>query len=324
MTDAVIHIGFGKTGTSSLQAFMSSDGLDGTPYEYCAIDHSGEVLAGERLRHRTSLTPLGYTASTERPFAVDNEKVRAGLEVIRRRGKTPVLSQEYWSALGGDFKSRGTLELWGVTTPHIIAYVRPQAEYLNSGWWQWWRWNGAFASPADVLSSWGVHHMLWSKALSHWGNLTVRLHASDTISDFLSCIGAPAVRHTERKNTSMSREMIRLYEAIPGLRTEHGAPLDSVLSPHLNGGPTPWVISRDMVSQIVSRCRDDNEALKALLTPEQAMAMEGNDRWWAADAYPTETDPPLEPMDTQTALSVIRAFLPHYLCLLQQHRQSAC
>ncbi|TPK22360.1 hypothetical protein FJ872_07060 [Mesorhizobium sp. B2-5-9] len=57
MANVVFHIGFGKTGSSSLQAYLSrtaGDRLGDSSFVYCAIDRDGEVLSGEELSRRAA------------------------------------------------------------------------------------------------------------------------------------------------------------------------------------------------------------------------------------------------------------------------------
>jgi hypothetical protein len=313
MVDTIMHIGFGKTGTSSLQSFLSTGGLADTQYEYCAIDPDGEVLVGSTLRARTARSEFGYTASAHYLGRIDHQRVRVGLAAIRDRGKIPILSQEYWSAIGDTFKTQSLLTQWGVSNAFVIAYVRPQVEYINSGWWQWWRWNGKFDNPSDIVVENACKKMLWAKELMPWsaiaGRLSVRLHCEDTVGDFASLleleIDASEVR---RKNPGMCLELIQLYHSLPGLRTEHGSDADSFLSSLMRSSKTPWVIPRRMAEETIECCRSDNLALIDLLSEGQRLQMRNNIRWWSAEAYPeVEEVLPMPPTELTGVFSKVLA-----------------
>jgi hypothetical protein len=317
MNRVVIHIGFGKTGTSSLQSFLSSDSLGETAFEYCAIETTGEVLCSSKVAKRASKLAFGYVASTHDLSSVDARKVRSGLNAIHARGRIPILSHEHWSSIGHVFAERKLLEEWGIEDAHVIAYVRPQVEYLNSGWWQWWAWSGRFQSPTEVVEKMGLNFMLWHRALKSWSSLSrvarlsVRLHGGDTIGDFLSVLGIENVATGGiRKNVAMSQMLIQLYRALPGLRTVHGSEIDSLIGPYLKEGKPPWVVSSDLARKVIQQCREDNLALRTYLSSDQQREMAENSRWWSHDSYQeAEEVPELTRDDAINILSKITPVL---------------
>jgi hypothetical protein len=200
------------------------------------------------------------------------------------------------------------------------VYVRPQVEYLNSGWWQWWAWNGMFEKPADVIEEWGIGFMLWATSLKPWASigvvdrLSVRLHGQDTIKDFFSLIGLRnLVFDVPRKNTAMSRQLIQLYQAIPDLRTEHGSKLDILLSPLLNGGSSPWVVSPNVARRVIDQCREDNIELRTYLSRDQQDQMAENKRWWSAEGYGEAED--VEQLKLCDAIAILSKIVPELVTL---------
>jgi hypothetical protein len=83
----------------------------------------------------------------------------------------------------------------------------------------------------------------------------------------------------------MSLELIQLYEAVPGLRTEHGSTPDNFLSSLMKASKTPWVIPHSLAEEITELCRADNLELAKLLSREQTSQMMEDARWWSANAY---------------------------------------
>ena len=293
MPDAVLHIGFSKTGSSSLQAFLSQGGLAGTGYEYAVIDEDGSVASGETLRQRAMRARQGYVASRGRLDGIDTELTRKGLAAIRGHGRIPVLSSEGWSGNGAMFRDGELLREIGISDAHAIAYVRPQVGFLNSGWWQWWAWKGEHASPEDMVHAAGTMFMEWARLLDAWATmprvtrLTVRLHGGDTVSDFAGVLGARASAGDYRRvNDSKSRQLVQFYRAVPGLRQVRGAVADAVFAALLDEGHTPWIVPRSLAKEIVEACRADNERLMEHLDPAQRDTMAGDARWWDAAAWP--------------------------------------
>lgn len=77
----VIHIGFGKTGSSALQAYCSRypDLRAAGGHRYLVIDDGGQVLDGETLRTRLAGSPRPFLASSPRLWE------RADLETVGGR-----------------------------------------------------------------------------------------------------------------------------------------------------------------------------------------------------------------------------------------------
>ena len=195
MADVILHIGFGKTGSSSIQKYLSIYGTEkiaGTNLVYCAWTANDEFLQGETLYNTAAASCHGYIASTMVVPGSYKGLVK-GIEEVHGKGLVPLLSQEDWSRTGREFTT--VFEELGLKYK-VIAYVRPQVEWLYAGWWQWWAWDENFASPDEVIEKWGMVILNWNAWLKFWQNspsceaVKVRLHCRDVVDDFLDQIDA--------------------------------------------------------------------------------------------------------------------------------------
>lgn len=214
----------------------------------------------------------------------------------------------------------------------IVAYVRPQVDWFNAGWWQWWAWEDKFSRPEDVINAWGLHFMKWGARLRQWegvprvSKLTVRLHEGDVISDFAELLGIPgelSPTSDDRKNISLSHMMTKLYWSIPALRSPHGAEVDSILAPILQTGDrAPWIVNEALAETIVLGLAKDNESLLRYLSPEQAATMKADKRWWSSDAYgdrPVSGLSDLE-LSREECLSILSKVLSAYMGIDRRYR----
>jgi hypothetical protein len=102
MVDAVVHIGFGKTGTSSLQRYLSSyaaNGLHGTELCYAAWCLDGSFIFGDELTRQAAASPHKYVVSAD-VLPSSLQGLAEGLARMKDAGRIPILSQENWSREG--------------------------------------------------------------------------------------------------------------------------------------------------------------------------------------------------------------------------------
>lgn len=298
-----MHVGAGKTGSSSLQQFLCAAPpaiLRDAGYVSCAATADGRLLSGDALVAAARGAVLGYVASApalwELPDAAD---LRRGLEPLWAQGLTPVLSQEAWQARALQFGRSGLLEALDCRVD-VVSYVRPQVGWLNAAWWQWFAWDGAFAGAGELVAARGHSMYRWGSQLGRWqallrgGRLHVRLHGEDTVADFLRVLGVvppTALPPLPRIATTPGPGLIALYRAVPGLRTVHGAETDARLRPLVDdAGPVPWVVGPALAASIVDALREDNERLAALMDAEQRARMRADARWWSVQAWQAHFD----------------------------------
>ena len=295
MVECVLHVGFGKTGSSALQAYLCRHPELDTPprHRYVVVDNDGRLLDGEKLQARAAASVHSYVASTpglwERP---DLEAIGRDLDAVSRQG-VPVLSQEDWGRRGRQCLDAFALQRLRVRA-QVVAYVRPQIEWFNSGWWQWWTWQEEFEKPADILAKWRTRFLYWRRQLDWWARnpcvsrLTVRLYRRNTIADFLQFLGAAGeVQSGEGVvNASLAPLHLKILKSVPHLRGPHTSQFDAVLQRCLpSTEPPPWALEPRVMQSIVEGCRRDNERLIDLLSPQDADEMRRDERWWSIAPY---------------------------------------
>jgi hypothetical protein len=297
MKKVILHIGFGKTGSSTIQTFLSQQPelLGKSNYEYCVVKDDGSVIGSEEIRQTSLKNAFGYLSSAiaihGAEFQVD--RMRSGLQSILDRGLVPIMSQEFWADDKKSFQASNILRKLGFEF-EVIAYVRPQVDYLNSGWWQWWYWERKYPSVLALALAYG-DYFSWYKALSIWKNLEsvsklrVRLHSTDVLADFLSVLGVSSEgleAKNLRANVALSLSLAKLYEAIPSLRQIHYSVNDNILSPIiLDDKKVPWVIDMSDTKKLIEMYRSGNEALLELVDNDVVSLMSNDQKWWHSDAY---------------------------------------
>ena len=302
MIDCVLHVGVGKTGSSALQAYLSRHPVLNTPrgHRYVVIDDRGQVLGGDGIGKRAAAAaePAPYVASTPRLWERDDlDAVGRRLAAAAPPPSVPILSQEGWDRRGRECLEADGLHRLGLRA-QVVAYVRPQIEWLNSAWWQWWTWVDGLDAPADLLrrwrNGWRPGFLRWRTQLEPWAananvdELTVRLYRRNTVPDFLALVGAPPPAPNEDlpTNRSLALRQLRILKFVPGLRRQHTPQYDWVLQRLLpSTEPTPWALTPDDMRAVVDGCRADNEKLLALLAREDADEMRRDPRWWSIEPY---------------------------------------
>jgi len=296
MSNCIMHIGFGKTGTSSLQAYLTDHPyVSGSQhkYQYAAILRNGEVAQGARLSRMKTDSVVDYVVSVP-----DLDQVEAlssfPLKGVLASEVLPIFSQEDWARRGLMFHRGEALSKLGIKA-EVIAYVRPQVEWFNSGWWQWWAWEPQFKKPKDVIEMWSLNFCKWYTQLKWWKDnpnvekLTVRLQAPDIIGDFLGLLGAnPEVDVAPyRQNTSLTPFEAKILKVLGKQIRQTGATdVDELIRRILpSTGATPWAVDTDCARQIIEGCRDDNLQLLSLLDEDQQTKMHADQRWWSAEQY---------------------------------------
>jgi len=299
MRKIIFHIGFGKTGSSSLQAYLSANPIHQTKTQenllYCCFHNDDTILHGDAIIRKARSSPIKYVASNPNiAEQADNSETKYQLDKILRQDFIPIFSQEDWGRRAGSFKNSNFFEQLDVDV-HVIVYVRPQVDWLNSAWWQWFAWDEDFKRPADVIAAWGYNFMLWGKQIDLWKNLprvknvTVRLHPSDITEDFLQLLGVnQRAEHTDagRVNVSLSPALIKLLIKYPSLRKIHSADVDSILSNFIKfEGKTPWIVDAELVNKIIVATYADNIKLLDMLDEPSRVLMKNDPRWWDATCY---------------------------------------
>lgn len=303
----ILHVGGAKCGSSAFQTALSAhDRLtapDTPGLVYAALHVRRGLLHGAALRDLARKRGFGYISSMpaqdlQKMDRADRQRLLTELRGLLAHNDHVVLSNESWLPRHNAMAQSGFLD--GLDQPFaVFAAVRPQIEFINSGWWQWGAWK------TTSFGDWTTRRhpqVLWHRHLRKWqadpacAGLAVRLLSRDIVGDFLSAYGLtpdPELPQGRAANVSLPGELLRLFQRHPGLRSGPGkAEMDFILSQfRLGDGPTPWIVDPDMARQIIDGSRADNEALCTMLPEDQATRMRNTPGWWSADAY---ADRPLQ------------------------------
>jgi hypothetical protein len=300
MRKVYLHIGFGKTGSSSLQSYLSFNPEFQNPEKnekllYCCILEDGKIIFGDELKKCAERSPLKYFASAPGIAKVEIlPMLKSELDRLFEAGYTPIFSHESWSKRTGEFHNSNFFNNLDITAD-VIVYIRPQVDWFNSAWWQWFAWEKSFKTPQDVIDAWGYNFMLWGNQISQWNSLegvekiTVRLQPTDIIDDFLGLFKQAPVHDMSEKyrvNTSLPPILIKFLLKYYFIRSVHGAYVDAILSKNLKfEGKSPWIIDIELADQIITATRLDNEKLLGMLDEASQEIMKKDSRWWDAGYY---------------------------------------
>ena len=296
----ILHIGMSKCGSSALQSYLSSVAFQqavGGGAVYVALHQGGVVFHGDDLIKRAAVSPHGYWTSHAGEIVADlspanRVRVCSELRELGQRYGTVIMSNEGWGARPHLFGEEGLFaDLAGNGFEIVVlAYVRPQVEWMNSAWWQWGAWTKA---PLERWVNQNRPRAKWSNILQEWvikpwvTQVDARLLDTNVVHTFMSYLGF-SVEAGSRVNSSLPGVVLRLFQRNRELRPgPHDSAVDFALARQLRieQGKSPWVIGPKRVEQLLEYYREDNQQLADLLPREQSEAMLADPRWWSMDPY---------------------------------------
>ena len=307
MVDLILHIGFGKCGSTALQYALSNTPtlkVNKRKYKdikYLSIDIDGNVYAESSLSTRARLTASHSVSSLA---AVHFEKfsdetfnaIRQRLEKLSNNNESLlVLSCESWIRRADVFAKLSIFEKLGIR-PKVIAYVRNPVEWINSAWWQWGAWSDkTLKNYIDEMLNTRI--LKWHTDVEKWKdllgteNVEVKVLPKDIVKDFYQTVGVDMNLYKEnRGNSSLPKEILRYYQKHRELRkSEHDNALDFLLSRHLkfhnSFSKTPWVLDPTMITHILTQSKENNLRLMELLDGDSKKICAEDRRWWDLSAF---------------------------------------
>ena len=263
---------------------------------YLILKQDGELVWGESLLKLALASPHGYASSDNAELVrvlshTQRSNARAKLKYLGQKYEWLIFSSESWGPKAHLFGDD-----WLFADPafeiHLLAYIRPQIEWLNSAWWQWGAWTRMQPRPwfnrMRKNAQWHPLLKQWKDKL--WVNsLTVRLMDGDIVCDAMNYLGYE-LPEQPRVHQGLPAIVLRLFQRHRHLRPgPHASAIDFVLARHLEleAKGTPWVIGPGLVKELVDFFREDNQKLAQMLTQDQGRRLLDDPRWWKAEAYDT-------------------------------------
>lgn len=292
----IMHVGFDKVGSSSIQTYLSNNELisNKNKYVYGIINSNGDVLT-DNLEEKAKKNPLGYLSSYPNVFeSVDSDLLKRKLDKLFEQNIIPIFSCEGWARNAEKFKTSSFFQKLDVEAT-VVFYIRPQVDWLNSAWWQWFHWHPNFSSTQDYFNKLGRDAADWNRYIDEWAalpntqSIKVRLQNQDNVEDFLSIFDIQASidgLKQSRSNTSLAPELIKLLSQYPEYRGLHDSHVDWKLAKIFDfKGKTPWVIDEALCEEIIKNYNESNLILMNKLSPIHRDIMSKDNRWWSTAGY---------------------------------------
>lgn len=294
----VLHMGFDKVGSSSLQKYLSNNDLISNKgkFKYLAINGKGRLITAERIRKISSQNLTGYISSFPHIATKCNpEIIKNDLDNYLSEGETPILSCEGWARLSKGFSNNDFLKKIDRQAT-VVFYVRPQVSWLNSAWWQWYNWDKRFLNPTEFFHKGTYGHMDWNSIIGEWegvenvDKIIVRVQTTDVVEDFLSIFNIQSTleqRVKSKNNVSSSPIVLKLLTQFPELRGVHDARVDWKLSRIVStkSSKTPWVIDSALIKEIINTYDMSNRKLLERLDESHQKLMLEELKWWSSEAF---------------------------------------
>lgn len=298
----ILHIGGAKCGSSALQTELSVTdwAAQNSEFVYATLDPVNGIFQGDAMRLHAMEAQHGYAASASAHdlLGIEPNQRRAMFDELRTLAavsKCVVLSNEGWLQQADAFVDGGLLDEIGLPFD-IFLVVRPQVEFLNSGWWQWGAWEDAPLVDWVRRAAQEVH---WHRFLEKWiahpncREVKVRLMSKDIVGDFFAAFSLSRLIGGEgnKLNASLPGDILRLYQRHRHLRPGPQFPATDFVIGRLgiSGAPTPWVIPPDLAAEVIAASRADNERLLAMLPEDDAARMLADPAWWSTEAFADKT-----------------------------------
>ncbi len=143
MKQLLIHTGYAKCASSSIQNFLTSNAYfesGGRSFRYVGFDKFNDLLDPSAIKSFAHYPPYCFTTN----ISADIDGLKKQMNSIRRcSSDVGIISNESLST----WLTPDKLELLSsLDIPiHLFVVVRPFVDWINSAWWQW----GAFG-PNDI------------------------------------------------------------------------------------------------------------------------------------------------------------------------------
>lgn len=258
MKELIIHIGFGKCASSSIQNHLTKNAAfyeDTYSYKYIGFDQENNLLKTDDIVKQHNFPPYFFTTN----LSQENEHLKQQLNAISDCSDyLGIISNE--GLANPEWLNSTRLKLLSELDLDITIFmvVRPFSDWLNSSWWQW----GAFADVEvnEWLSKYSVQD--YKKGLENWLRLpnVKDFHVVDINDDplqkFASILKTETVENCIINRTSCS-DMLRFLIKNKNIfgRTVHNPSIEFILNDELDfeGVKPPFIITESMVKKILKQ-----------------------------------------------------------------------
>lgn len=254
MRELIIHIGFSKCASSSIQGFLTSNPTlncrDGD-MSYLCFDKTGELMSADAIQAREK-TPMGYiNTDLSRDGSVLKNQLQQMARYCGKDGRGIISNEGLANPRWMTPEAASILEESGIPLK-IFLVVRPFHQWLNAGWWQWGIWRGSNSSADKWVEN--FRPAIYETGLGQWTTLkTVDSYqvidiSQNPVDAFTSFVEANVELATPSKNInqSSSADVLRFLlknKALFG-RTEHAPAVEFFINSKLTvrGPPPPFVV----------------------------------------------------------------------------------
>lgn len=261
MKDLIIHIGQSKCASSTIQAYLGNNPtltFDNKSFKYVCFKPSGKPASDAEIRYATNVGMLGYCSSNMSRNTDVFKKQISHLKSGEYDNHDIIISNEDFG--NNNFLTKDRADLFKSLNRKIkiVMFVRPFAEWMVSGWWQWGVWEED-ACTDQWVSKYKTFSYL--DGLQQWlRNLDVDEYYVSDISNnvlqkFAEIAGLPDPSNTSSKNRSSSAELLNLLIKSPFLgRKIHDPRIEFYLNKKIKTDFTraPFPFSRKNVEDIFS------------------------------------------------------------------------
>lgn len=298
----LFHVGAPKCGSTSIQRFLSENPLlavGNKKYVYAAINHRGELQYGEVLKHAAEqqLTGEIHTAALVRNGDTFEDAFRSLLRATDE-DQIIVMSSENWLDEHNRFSDLDLFNKVGVQV-RILLVIRPQIDWINSGWWQWGVWEG------ESFEDWArgeMHTCNWERLVESWQSVpgvdeVVLFDATaNTVVQLAALLGVEIDSDIYENIASPPALIDFLLRHREFGRVTHDAEVEYRLAKLLGRPqrPSPFIVSTEMQDYIIEETAEANKRLaKYFENAEDKERYLQNDRYFRADSYRSReiTDP---------------------------------
>lgn len=323
--DAFLHVGAPKCGSSAIQEYFSRYPTGrcryGETYSYCCL-MDDSVLLPSQVRDGLPEFMTGYSNSEMRATIPADTALQLKSRLQEVDGQL-VLSQESWMTGFMDPLFREQVidiaQGFEKRRVHLIGFVRAPVKWINSSWWQWGAW-----SDGVVLDDW-VAEMT---SAARWSDFCIELSRDpsfysakfmpvreNAVAQFAR---AAMIEETAemniRGNASLPAEVLEVLLRSDRLREDpHDCfsdfvALSALKSSPFRYSPTPWILEKRHVQQIIEQTRDSVKSLLPFLSADDRAYIEADASWWSEEYYDQSMQPAQEASSVECILERLSRF----------------